>query len=279
MNLSLLMTGLSSTGKTTFLAALWELLNSPASPPGAIRLAREPEDRRYFFEIGRTWLQFEELGHSNVEGPRHTEMPLLTPSGAEVSLRIPDIVGESFASAWEGREWPSDVAEIARASNGLLIFVHGGRLKPPVLLPPGEPSSGAEGSRSDQQPAEWVARNAPTQTQLADLLEGVSEICRPLPTAIIVSAWDEVIAEAVATPQSWLQVNLPLLWQMLEGRSDSEPPYAVFGISAQGGDVTDPEVRARLAKMEPSYKRIIVQHGEHVDSDITAPIRWLLEAT
>ncbi len=66
-----------------------------------------------------------ELSHSNIAAPRHTEMPLVDPNDIGFDLRIPDIVGESFAQAWEGKDWPEEVAEIADAADGLLIFVHG----------------------------------------------------------------------------------------------------------------------------------------------------------
>lgn len=275
MNLSLLMTGVSNSGKTTFLAALWEQLKSDTAIPGAPRLREDPADRQYFFEIGQTWLKFEELGHSNIDAPRHTEMPLLDPNGAEFDLRIPDVVGESFASAWEGKDWPEEVAEIARASNGLLIFAHGGKVVPPIQLPCGDALDAPEAPAPGADQTEWQPRDAPTQTMLADLLEGVRELCDPLPTAVVVSAWDEVRKQTDATPETWLQVNLPLLWQMLEGRRDAQP-YTVFGISAQGGDVTDPVEHAKLATVKPTHERIIVQQDGSVGSDISAPIRWLL---
>jgi hypothetical protein len=272
------MTGISSSGKTTFLAALWETLNSPTAPAGTLQLREQPADRQYFFEIGQTWLKFKELGHSNIDAPRHTEMPLLDPAGAPFDLRIPDVVGESFASAWEGKDWPDEVAKIARASNGLLMFVHGGKVVPPIQLPRGEPLYSSEIAAGPTEETEWKPSEAPTQTKLADLLEGVHEICSTIPTVVVVSAWDEVRKKTDATPETWLQLNLPLLWQMLECRHGAEP-YTVFGISAQGGDVTDPEEHARLAAMKPAHERIIVQQGTSVGSDISAPIRWLLDQT
>src|SRR3954469_4790819 len=130
MNINLLMAGVSSSGKTTFLAALYELVR--AEVPGALRLQKEPEDREYFFEISQSWLRFEELGHSNIGAPRNTNMPLVAPDGVEFELRIPDIAGESFGGAWEGKEWPTDVVKLAQESDGLLLFAHGGHLEPPI---------------------------------------------------------------------------------------------------------------------------------------------------
>lgn len=275
MRLDLLMAGVSSSGKTTFLAALYEFVR--ASVPGAVRLREEPEDREYFFEISQAWLRFEELGHSNIAAPRNTVMPLVTPDGHEFDLRIPDIVGESFGDAWEGKDWPADVVQLGQESDGLLLFAHGERVEPPIKLPPGEDTA-SDPTPETAAPA-WDASKAPTQTILADLLEGFRDIAGgPLPTAIVVSAWDRVLDKTEMTPATWLRTRLPLLWQMLEGRHDAFP-YEAFGISAQGGDVTDGEQRARLAAVKPQYKRILVQQGDQRSHDIVAPISWLLAHT
>jgi hypothetical protein len=272
MRLDLLMAGVSSSGKTTFLAALYEFVR--AAVPGAVRLREEPEDKEYFFEISQAWLRFQELGHSNIGAPRNTLLPLVTPDGQEFDLRIPDIVGESFAGAWEGKDWPADVVQIAQESDGLLLFAHGAHVEPPIKLPPGEDASSNRDAENGAPP--WDPSGAPTQTVLADLLEGFRDISpKPAPTAIVVSAWDRVLSKTEMTPATWLRTGLPLLWQMLEGRGETFP-YEVFGISAQGGDVTDEEQRARLAEVKPQYKRILVQQGDQASNDIVAPISWLL---
>lgn len=277
MNLDLLMAGTSESGKTTFLAALYEVMDARQGHEGMLRLRDRPADYQYFFDINQQWLEFEELDHSNINAPRHTELPLLSADGETFDLRIPDVVGESFEAAWKGEEWPEDLSEIATRSNGLLLFVHGARVVPPLKLPPGEPSTDGDSDSPPPTSDEWDPGDAPTQTKLADLLEGVEGHGRSLPTAIIISAWDEVLGQGISSPETWMQANLPLLWQMLEGRRESRP-YAVFGISAQGGDVTDQATRERLAAVEPTYERIIVQHGEGPStSDIAAPISWLLD--
>jgi hypothetical protein len=276
VNLRLLMVGLPESGKTTFLAALYELVGAQPPLPEALSLRTQPQDREYFFEINQTWLKLEQLGHSNVNAPRHAQMPLVDPQGAELDLDIPDVVGESFLSGWEGNGWPAQLADIARGVEGLLLFAHGTALQPPVKLTPGELEEPAPGApQTNGGAAPWNAAKAPTQTILADLLEALIDINeRPLPTAVVVSAWDSVKDEI--TPATWLQLNLPLLWQMLEGR-DGTPPFEVFGVSAQGGDVTDPQERERLARVTPPRDRILIQLGDVPSHDITAPVSWLLD--
>jgi hypothetical protein len=277
MNLDLLMAGTSESGKTTFLADLYEVVGARQDHQGLLRLRERPADYQYFFDISQQWLKFKELDHSNINAPRHTELPLISGNEEALNLRIPDVVGESFEAAWKGEQWPETLSEIATQSNGLLLFVHGARVVPPLKLPPGEPPTDGDASPQPLSSDDWDPGDAPTQTKLADLLEGVECHGHSLPTAVVISAWDEVLAQGVNSPEIWVQMNLPLLWQMLEGRRKTRP-FAVFGISAQGGDVTDPATRERLAAVQPTHERIIVQHGEGPStSDITAPISWLLD--
>jgi hypothetical protein len=269
VNLRVLMAGLPESGKTTFLAALYELVSDKGAPADSLRLAQEPEDYEYFYEITQTWVKAEPLGHSNVTAPVHAIIPLLGPDG-EFVLEIPDIYGEAFEEGWEGTSWPTAVLDAARNVDGMLLFIHAARVSPPVKLTAG-PSSPKDLHPTPQKRPEPPA---PTQTVLADLLEGLSALSeKPPPVVVVVSAWDTVTAEVA--PADWLRMNVPLLWQMLEG-PEAARPYQVFGVSAQGGDVTDPRERARLLSIQPPRDRISVRCGDDLSRDISTPIRWLL---
>lgn len=274
MSATLLMVGLPSSGKTTFLAALYELVQDESRPDGALALREQPADREYLYEINQTWLKVEELDHSNLSTPRHILLPLADPAGSPLDLEIPDVAGERFEQGWTGEDWPAQLAEIATRADGVLLFVHGTELEPPVKLSPGDLTESEEGANTSGDDG-WDATKAPTQTILADLLEALSELNdRTLPVAVIVSAWDR--AQGEVTPAAWLELNLPLVWQMLTwpGRAAA---FDVFGVSAQGGDVTDPAEHDRLGRVSPVYERVAVVHDGERFTDISAPVRWLVE--
>lgn len=267
----ILMVGLSDSGKTTFLAALYELVRAEPPVEGALHQYKEPAERDYFHEIAQTWLKLKRLGHSNADEPRHGALHLEAPGGKRFDLEIPDISGEDFNHAWEGDPWPGPVVEIAARANAVLIFVRRDEIEPPLLLPSEDAPVPDEKAGS-----EWSAKAAPTQTKLADLLESLDALVPlPLPIALIASAWDAAEEEAEIRPDQWLKLRLPLLWQMLESRRETRP-FFVFGVSAQGGDVEDPNELERLAKITPPHDRVIVAHGEDISADISAPISWLL---
>lgn len=270
-DLRILMVGLSGSGKTTFLAALYELTRAQPPLSGALRLVREPAERDYFHRIAQNWLKLERMLHTQSGDPRDASMQLATPEGQSFELEIPDISGEDFNHAWEGDPWPGPVKEVAANADAVLIFARRDHLIKPLALPADDAEPPAETKD------EWAAEEAPTQTKLADLLETLDTLVdRQLPMALIASAWDMRGDEEELTPDQWLKLRLPLLWQMLESRKETRP-YRIYGVSAQGGDVEDPEVRARLAEIEPAYERVEVQSTEGASSDISAPISWLFE--
>ncbi len=270
-DLRILMVGLSGSGKTTYLAALYELTRAETPLPGALRLVQEPAERDYFHRIAQNWLKLERMLHTQSGDPRDAAMELITPEGESFLLEIPDISGEDFNHAWEGEPWPGPVEAVAARADAVLIFVRRDHVIRPLSLPPDDAEPPAE------MKEKWAPEDAPTQSKLADLLETLdSLVSHPLPIALIASAWDMRDGEEELRPDQWLKLRLPLLWQMLESRSETRP-YRVYGVSAQGGDVENPQIQTRLAKIEPAYKRVDVRCGENASSDISAPISWLFE--
>lgn len=67
-----------------------------------------------------------------------------------------------------------------------------------------------------------------------------------------------------------------MLRQFLESNDDLLE-HTVFGVSAQGGDITVDEQKKALLDLDDALKRIKVVHGTETSQDITKPIAWLLE--
>lgn len=280
--MKLLMLGLSESGKTTFLAALYELVVEENAVEGRLRERKQLEDREYFQRIRRRWLDFQPLLHSQRSTNEETRLSLIAPDGQELDLEVPDIAGESFDEAWRGDDWPDVVTEHALVADGILVFLRADSIVPPGELERGESlgdwdPSPEEASADDhllERHVDWEPGSAPTQSKLADLLEGIESARHELvPTAVIISAWDTVKDEQ--TPAQWLEFEAPLFWQMLVGREE-ERDFEIFGVSAQGGDITKEAVRTELAKIRPPISRVQVQHRNEISHDISAPIAWLM---
>jgi hypothetical protein len=89
--------------------------------------------------------------------------------------------------------------------------------------------------------------------------------------AVVISAWD-VVAQPQPSPLEWLKRERPLLHQFLASNGGSFK-FKVYGISAQGGDVTG-DKRQQMLQLTPS-KRIICVEETTPTSDLTAPLVWL----
>jgi hypothetical protein len=94
------------------------------------------------------------------------------------------------------------------------------------------------------------------QTQYVSILQDVYVLRkRKTEIKIVISAWDEYKTEM--SPSELLKISLPLLWQYLTAnREFFECEY--WGISAQGGDLTNPEEKEKLQSISDAIERIIV---------------------
>jgi len=277
-----LLLGLPATGKTTFLAAFWHVVESEEVPE-SLNLVNLEGDREYLNRIRGQWLSFNEVKRTP-SGPAETvSMRMLDQNrGIETELFISDLAGETFREQWVSRKWDGSFARTARDTEGLLLFVHPNEIIEPTTISDVLSLTAAQdmddGGETVHKPNEpWHAENAATQVQLVDLLQFcVASLSRnqPLKVAVVVSAWDivtEQIGEVV--PAEWIKQRMPLLAQFLLSNQE-DITAEVYGVSAQGGDLT--RDRATLIQKEVASNRIIVQGGSKRSHDITRPLQWLM---
>lgn len=259
---NLVMVGLTGSGKTTYLAGLFHSLKE--APSGELSLRHLPEEREYLLTLERRWLDLQPTRHSAHVGPKHVELPVRNADDRPFDLVLPDISGEEYKDAWENGSFSDEIAELLRESSGLLLFVHANNLSDPKLL-----DVSVNGAQNDGRPEPWVPQMGVTQAVLCDLLEQIVELRGgEMPAlAVLVSAWDTV--DPGLTPEEWLPWRLPLLEQWLTA-SDLDFPNKLFGISAQGGELSDPDIRKRLS----TAPRVGRPGGTH---SLTTPLQWLLD--
>jgi hypothetical protein len=258
----IIMLGLPESGKSTYLGALYHLLRQPGTD--RLRLARVPEEREYLLELERRWLALTPLERSRHHGARAVEIPILAEDQTELTLAIPDVVGEAYLDAWLHGGWVDGLEDWLSRATGLLLFIRADAVREATLITV-ETQSGAI-AKSDR----WDPNSTPTQGILCDLLEQVAAARADVlpPIAVVISAWDEAAAQGLA-PRAWMNWRTPLLGQWLRA-NESDTPFEVFGISAQGGNLHDEAVRKSLASHIED--RPLPENG----SPLNAPLEWLL---
>jgi hypothetical protein len=265
------------------LAALFHLLRGEGNIGTSLKLRAdlEPAHLEYFLEIENTWISLEEMQHTAQSEPIDIRLALES-EDLVVDLDIPDVSGEAFDQLWATGVWEERLRRFAEGIDGVLLIVRADSVVPPDLI---EVLTGEDEAAEDELPEEEmspltqeqldrIAEGAPTQTKLADLLETFDAIRHPLPVAIGVTAWD-VYEPLGIEPDEWLRLNLPLLWQVLAASKENRPSR-IFGLSAQGGDISRPDEVKRLAAKLPPATRITVRDGSSTSHDLTRPLTWLL---
>lgn len=272
--------GLPGSGKTTYLAALWHLIDAGEVDTKLV-LDKLVGDYRYLNSIVASWRRCEEVPRTPLGVETSVTIHVHEPSsGQKIVLGFPDLSGESFEGQFSSRSCRPDYVEGYTAPGGILLFVNADRANDgmtlldlgPVLTDPEE--GDLEESGDGEQQTEWLPEMVPEQVRLVDLLQFLQQ--RPFQRrqrrlAVVISAWD-VVTEPKPSPEAWLARELPFLHQFLTNNPDSFE-CQIYGVSAQGGDVSG-DARIELVRQIPSRRIQCV--GPNVDPhDLTAPLVWL----
>jgi hypothetical protein len=295
-HVSISIIGLPESGKTTFLAALWELVQERRVAKALTFDSIGENDHSYLQKIVKVWRKATEQARTRLTGLSAVRMNLKDCNGNLVEVAMPDAPGEDFRAMWENRELGRVLGD-SLAQGNIMLFVNGNRVRAPAWVTERAAQRKATGRRQvDALAKEWDPSLAPTQVQLVDLLQLISH--SPVGRAdrrivIMISAWDKVEGEKL-TPEAFLAVKMPLLAQYIEAGRDGWTSR-VYGVSAQGGeydgnDVNDEPVEEggsrkrtkkgrdaeRLRDVDIPAKRIRLVFGGHESIDLTEPLQWLM---
>jgi hypothetical protein len=276
--------GLPSSGKTTFLAALWHMVREVGAVTALSFDGLSQGNYEHLNALAKRWRSGTIQQRTQVSGAKAVTMRLKDGDGQRVEVSFPDLPGEDFSRMWERRELDKGMLETLTAPS-LVLLINGDTIKMPAWLVDWTTLQRKLGIvPPEKEPIEWSADLAPTQVRIVDLLQmlmsGELNIGgRRL--ALLISAWDKVEGEG-QTPAEILESKLPLLSQYL--RSGRDPwTWQVWGLSAQGGVYEDPEKDESFAEtdslreLERPSDRIKVVDGDTVISDITKPLKWLID--
>lgn len=274
-----LMVGLPEAGKTTFLAALWHVVDT-REVPGSLVLDKLHSDREYVQRLRDSWVKFKPVDRTRAGSISPVSMLLKEPNGSDSQeVVFPDVSGEAFTAQLTDRSMRRDIVNLVQSAQGVLIFIRPRSIRPGTRIDEVDKILGKAEIESEnlEKPVEtpWDSSLVPTQVQLVELLQfiDVTGSETNYRVGVVVSAWDQVLPSK-KTPTAWLSSELPLLAQYLEANVVRHP-YKIFGVSAQGGSLEKDLVA--LAKHHKQSERIIVDCGDgKATNDITLPIRWLL---
>ena len=227
--------------------------------------------------IVEAWRKCEEVPRTSLAAEAKVSIHVReAASGQKAVLYFPDLSGESFERQLSTRLCTTDYVDGFEGSGGILLFVTANRASDGMTILDVAPLvPGEEVLDQPEEHREWVPEMVSTQVNLVDLLQFLQH--QPFRravrrVAVVVSAWD-VIETPALDPAHWLQRELPLLHQFLISNPGSFE-FRVYGVSAQGGDVTS-DRKGELVVKTPST-RISCVGPETDPHDLTSPIVWLM---
>jgi hypothetical protein len=297
--------GFQGSGKTTYAAALWHLLDSREIQT-VLAKGKHVGEFRYLEEIAQSWCEGWRVERTGTDQVEDVQINLQHPaSGAELVLEFTDLPGEKFEKAFSTRLCTPTFVDLVKEASGLLLFVSADRYVDDVTIldalgdepqedeatsegtePPRE-SKAVEGSgegpkspaAQDSEEPPWEPDKTPLQVRLVDLLEALQVAPfgrKPFKVAVIVSAWD-LTDETSA--EKWLSKRYPLLDQFLRN-GQGALDMRVYGVSAQGGQLSKkgqapgPD-RDRLLALDHPSERIKIVGTDVREHDLTCPLLWL----
>ena len=288
-NATVVMAGLPKTGKTTFLGALYHVLESGDS--GLIELQTMPDTRRYVEAVRQRWLRVEPESRTSASSPIMNELNLSINGGCgNLALCWPDLSGEYFLEMVRNRTLNHAVATILRDATALLFFVHPDTVSQSPRIDDLNKISLAFGTDPDDNDAQeegkenekvelkaWDPLLVPGEVLTVELLQRILASNFPSKVgkiALVLSAWD-TLSPLFESPTAYFERKLPMLHQLIEANSDVHD-MKMYGVSALGGDPK--EDKEKLLGHISAIERILVVDGTGVPmpNGILSPIQWLL---
>lgn len=288
MNASFVIMGLPASGKTTFLAALWHLIEAEETEC-RLSLNDYRGDLKYLNQIAEAWRTFQKVPRTSHTGDVDVTIHLLDRvTGAKGAAFFPDLAGEIFDQQVEERRCRPEFIEEVAVDDGILFFINA-NLKGDAIsvtelnaMLPEDGDAEVHDENGDQATPlfirEWEPKLLPAQVRVVQLL---SDFIRPpfaarrRRLAIMISAWD-LVRDMNVTPYQWLATRMPLVDQFLRS-NEKYFKYQLYGVSAQGVDLENAADVDEATRLIPSM-RIQIVGPEEEGNDLTAPLVWLMSA-
>jgi hypothetical protein len=268
----LVLVGMPQTGKSTYLGALWALVQSPLEH--SVSEVSFAGDRSYIQRLAERVARCEPLERTAVDAHEGMAVELLFQAQGRADVLIPDTSGESLRVLVEDRVWHPELRAACEAATAIAIFVHPDRVRAPqpIALLAAAGLADEPAPDHEQQAVDFnVREHACTAAELIDAFENIAERCIdrwPIRVAVIVSAWDRVVGDP--TPHRWLQTRLPGLLATIESNPDIAR-LEVFGVSAQGGSL---DAREELLAKGEICDRVYARDRSGLPVSLVAPMRW-----
>lgn len=267
--------GLPNAGKTTFIAALWDILRMRNNEAQELQFTTTPENSEYLNEIWKYWVKMEKIERSKKPVPDDIKINIKRVSdGEELVLDIPDFMGEQFQSIIN-RTLPDNITAWIEQCDRMLYLIN--KLDEGNKDDMDEDDTLEENDRKkEKEDALPLTPERMMETsQNLMVLKYISIHTKIKKIAIGLSAWD-IKRDTGLTPEQYLKQRSPVLYNFIKYHFDE---WLFFGVSAQGFDYEkDADKKNDMREKAKKCERAFIFYGDEESSsvDLTRPINYLI---
>lgn len=267
--------GLPGVGKTTYIAALWDIIMRQEQRL-SLEFTTTPDDMTYLNEIREYWMRMKVIERSKTPVPSDIKMNLIRIyDNQRMVLNMPDFMGEQYQRIID-HTLADNIRDWIYSADGMLFFID--KLE-------------EDASKDDLEEADYeeqiADRNQEKQDALALTVDrmmittqnlmvlkyiwaNAPKICK---LAICISAWDKKSQEGL-TPESYLEKRSPVLYHFIKYHFRN---VVYYGVSAQGFDYNNINDKKEEMKQKTQncIRAYIIDEEGHKSPDLTIPLNYL----
>lgn len=304
----ILVAGIPSSGKSTYIAAMRHVLLSDETESQLV-MSKLAHDERHLNTLQDRWLALETFERTRETSEAWATVHVRTRAmDVEAELILPDLRGELFEAPAAIGKCLRTITDALSEADGVLLFTNAekpdddhlisdygdvddedepdvqAQTEPLSATPSGSPAPGQlegdGGIESEEMNAgriRFQPDRMPEEAKIVELLQFANRrprARRRRRLGVIISAWDAVLEGGDERPPAqWFAEERPMLSQFLRYNADAWE-VRFYGVSAQGGQL--PRDAARLQALENASERVIMVGPDAPRHDPTAPVAWLI---
>ena len=268
--------GMPGAGKTTYIAALWDIIKRNG---GGLELqfSTSPENTSYLNEIWEYWVSMKKIERSKTPAPDNITINVKkTAVNEELALEIPDFMGEQFQKIID-HTLPDTIKKWIEQSDRMLYLINNlnDTLKDDIEDEDAQSSEEKDRNKEREEALRLAPEKMMQASQNMMVLKYIYNHAKMKKVAVGLSAWD-VKMTGGKTPEEFLKHRSPALYNFIKLHFNE---CVFFGVSAQGFDYKDTAAKANemQEKTRKSNRAFIVFDKETDPSpDLTKPLNYLI---
>ena len=269
--------GLPDAGKTTYIAALWDIIRMREKEDLELMFTTSPENVAYLNEIWGYGVKMKKIERSNTPVPDDIKINVKRKTdGEELVLDIPDFMGEQFQSIIN-RKLPENISKWLSLCDRMLFLINklDGGNKDDMEEDGGTGNEVVDRAKEKATVSPLAPEKMMQTSQNLMILKYIATHSKIKKVAIGLSAWDSKMTTK-DSPEAYLQKRSPVLYNFIKYHF---PDRLFFGVSAQGFDyVKDVGKKDEMRDKQKNCDRafIVYDKEESPSPDLTRPLNFLI---